>query len=156
MLKTVESASRTLMTVLNDVLDHAKIESGELQIENVAFDLAEVAHGTLDLFEASAAEKELTLVREVEGPLEVLGDPTRIQQIMSNFLSNAIKFTAVGSVRLALGFDAATGCRIEVIDSGIGIDQATLAQISSRFVRPAPRPRGISAAPGWGFRSASV
>ncbi|ERJ18394.1 two-component system NarL family capsular synthesis sensor histidine kinase RcsC protein [Salinisphaera shabanensis E1L3A] len=132
-LKTVESASRTLMTVLNDVLDHAKIESGELQIENVAFDLAEVAHGTLDLFEASAAEKELTLVREVEGPLEVLGDPTGIQQIMSNFLSNAIKFTAVGSVRPALGFDAATGCRIEVIDSGIGIDQATLAQIFKPF-----------------------
>ena len=133
-LKTVESASRTLMTVLNDVLDHAKIESGELQIEHVVFDLAEVAHGTLDLFEASAAEKQLKLVRDLDGPLQVVGDPTRIQQILSNFLSNAIKFTAEGEVRLGLHYEAGV-CNIEVNDSGIGMDQASLAHIFKPFTQ---------------------
>ncbi|MBS64556.1 ATP-binding protein [Salinisphaera sp.] len=133
-LKTVESASRTLMTVLNDVLDHAKIESGELQIEQVAFDLTEVVHGTLDLFEASAAEKTLRLVRDVDGPLDVIGDPTRIQQIVSNFLSNAIKFTTEGEVRLKLRYEAGV-CDIEVADSGIGIDPSTLAQIFKPFTQ---------------------
>lgn len=134
-LHTVESASRTLLTVLNDVLDHARIESGELALEQIAFDLAEIAHGTADLFEASANAKGVSLVRDVNGPYEVIGDPTRVQQILSNFLSNAIKFTSQGEVCIELSEQPDGGFLLEVSDTGIGIDQPALARLFKPFTQ---------------------
>ncbi len=120
-LRAMQAASRTLMVSLNDVLDHAKMESGHFELDNTAFDMAEVLHATADLFQASAQDKRLVLEREVHGPIGVIGDPARLQQIVSNYLSNAIKFTSRGSVRLSVREEGDDRLLIEVIDTGIGI-----------------------------------
>lgn len=120
-LRAMQAASRTLMASLNDVLDHAKMESGRFELEAIPFDLAEVLHATADLFQAGAKEKRLMLEREVHGPLGVIGDPVRLQQIVSNFLGNAIKFTSRGSVRLSVREESEARLLIEVTDTGIGI-----------------------------------
>lgn len=120
-LRAMQAASRSLMVSLNDVLDHAKMESGHFELDSTAFDMAEVLHATADLFQASAQDKRLVLEREVHGPIGVIGDPARLQQIVSNYLSNAIKFTARGSVRLSVREEGDDRLLIEVTDTGIGV-----------------------------------
>ncbi|MBY5928194.1 response regulator [Halomonas sp. DP8Y7-3] len=120
-LRAMQAASRSLMVSLNDVLDHARMTSGRFELDSTVFDMAEVLHATADLFQASAKDKQLLLEREVHGALGVIGDPARLQQIVSNFLSNAIKFTSSGSVRLSLKEEADDRLLIEVSDTGIGI-----------------------------------
>lgn len=121
LLRAMQSAARTLMTSLNDVLDHARMENGRLELEIAPFDLAETLHATADLFLANAREKNLVLERDVHGPVWVMGDTVRLQQIVSNFLANAIKFTSVGHVKLSLQQTGEDDLIIAVSDSGIGI-----------------------------------
>ncbi|SPJ32458.1 hybrid sensor histidine kinase/response regulator [Kushneria phyllosphaerae] len=121
LLRAMQSAARTLMTSLNDVLDHARMENGRIELETAPFDLADTLHATADLFLANAREKNLVLERDVHGPVWVMGDTVRLQQIVSNFLSNAIKFTSVGHVRLSLQHTTLQDLLISVSDSGIGI-----------------------------------
>ncbi|MCJ2188859.1 ATP-binding protein [Novosphingobium beihaiensis] len=132
-LASVEGASRTLLTVLNDVLDHTKIESGELTLEHIPFDLAEVAASAADLFHPSADEKRLALECQVAGGMPVLGDPVRVQQILSNFLSNAIKFTQAGRVQVDIRDEGAAGFLIQVTDTGTGIAREKLKELFTPF-----------------------
>ncbi|MBT8214264.1 MAG: response regulator, partial [Acidimicrobiia bacterium] len=123
---------------LNDLLDHAKIESGKLQIEHIPFRLRDVVNDTIKTLEVSAAASDLTLEAEVEPELPELvrGDPTRLRQVLINLIGNAIKFTEEGGVYVTIRapepheMDLAT---IEVRDTGIGIPEDRLESIFEAF-----------------------
>ena len=99
-LETVRASSEALLTILNDVLDFSKMEAGKLEIEGVPFDLERTVEDAVDVVAETASQKGLELQFYVSGglPPVVLGDSLRVRQILLNFLSNAIKFTANGSV----------------------------------------------------------
>ncbi|HEX8486701.1 sensor histidine kinase [Sphingomonas sp.] len=93
----LEQSARTLMTVLDDVLDYSKIETGNLSLEDASFDLEGVVRNAVDLFAGAASRKGLSLSLAAPGTDSfVRGDAIRVQQILSNLISNAIKFTEAG------------------------------------------------------------
>jgi two-component system sensor histidine kinase/response regulator len=124
---TVKTSADALLFVINDILDFSKIEAGKMTIENVDFDLRQVVKHIFDLLALPARDKGLDLTYSVpEGACTtLLGDPTRLRQILLNLLGNAIKFTARGKVWLEINSLSETGENIElrfsVRDTGIGI-----------------------------------
>ena len=123
----IKTSSQTLLTIINDILDFSKIEAGELKIELTEFSLQQVLEGSADVVATKAYEKSLSLMTFIDPviPKKVIGDPTRLRQVLLNFLSNAVKFTAKGSVHLNAKLvnktDDTIKVRIEISDSGIGI-----------------------------------
>lgn len=139
-LKKIDSAGRHLLSVINDILDLSKIEAGKLELESVPLCIERLLHDTADLVADRAAEKGLQLsVEAAELPLSVLGDPTRMRQVMLNFANNAIKFTETGKVCLRARVEQRAGdavmLRIEVEDTGCGIEPEILQQLFSPFVQ---------------------
>lgn len=122
-LASIHEAGESLLGLVNDILDVAKIEAGKLTIERVPFELPRLVQQVVDLFEASAEARGLTLTCTVaaDAPRIVMGDPLRTRQVLSNLLSNAIKFTEVGGVRVELARGAAELAVIRVADSGVGM-----------------------------------
>jgi len=113
-----------LLTIINDILDISKIEAGRLPLEQLTFSPCALAHGVHAMMAAQARAKGLRFDLEVGYPMpaEVVADPTRWKQILFNLASNAIKFTELGSVKLALHYQHATGRLVTTItDTGIGI-----------------------------------
>ncbi|WP_331010082.1 PAS domain S-box protein [Sphingomonas sp.] len=140
---TLEQSARTLMTVLDDVLDYSKIEAGNLVLETADFDLGALARSVGDLFGHGASAKGLMLRTILpNADTHVKGDATRIQQVLSNLVSNAIKFTEVGEVAITLQAgaleDDARRWRIEVSDTGIGLDPETVDRLFSPFTQADP------------------
>ena len=133
-LATLKQSASLLMAVLDDVLDFSKMEHGRIEIKPCDFDFEALAQSTLDLFFNAASQKGLliSLALDPGSSPFVHGDPVRIQQVMSNLINNAIKFTDTGSVTVRVKARPAAGngqlWRIEVRDTGIGIaeDQAAL------------------------------
>jgi len=150
-LKTIRSSSDGLLAIVSDVLDFSKIEVGEMTLECIVFDVQEVAARALTMFGPAAGAKGVRLSGEfgICATQPMLGDPTRLGQVMNNLLSNAIKFTEQGEVTLRLSVQEGHNGRdgqlvIEVEDSGIGMspEQQTIlfqafsqadATISRRF-----------------------
>ncbi len=141
--QTIRNSGENLMTIINDILDFSKIESGKLQLEQRDFDLRNCVEDVMDLFAYKAAEKGLDLVYWIEKdvPLVIVGDETRLKQILSNLVSNAIKFTTDGEVELRISAQSihpGTGeplLLISVRDTGEGIPadkQATLFKAFSQ------------------------
>ncbi len=128
-------SGKGLMAILNDILDISKIEAGRLQLETVPFDLHELAQRTHKLWAETAGAKGLRLVLELgDGlPVWVQGDPTRLRQVIANLVSNAIKFTSEGEVRLSLGSPAEGLCEIRVRDSGPGIPKSQQGRLFQSF-----------------------
>ena len=124
---TLASSTRALLAILNDILDISKIEAGKITLEAVEFQLNRVFAEVVDLCQSMASAKGLALSLDVEPevPAAVIGDSTRLRQILFNLVSNAIKFTGEGAVRLRLSLKARKGktvtIRCEVEDTGIGI-----------------------------------
>ena len=123
----VKAAGQTLLGLINDVLDFSKIESGELVLEVVDFDLRSVFEHTRALLGSTAADKGISLTVEVADdlPPRVVGDPTRLGQVVANLMSNAVKFTSHGSVTVR-AFAESSGTsdialRVMVVDTGIGV-----------------------------------
>jgi PAS domain S-box-containing protein len=120
-------AAEVLTGIVSDVLDLSKIEAGQLQVERIAFDLHGVVASTFRTFAPLGRERGLQMHCHIapDAPRDVLGDPVRVRQILSNYLSNALKFTDRGRIDLHLVRSARTdeggGARIEVRDSGIGV-----------------------------------
>lgn len=138
-LKLIYSASNNLRTVINDILDLAKIESGKIDVMSAPFSLCEIIDNCMALAEPVARVKGLVVCQRVDSsiPAWLSGDGSRIQQIILNLINNAIKFTEKGHVELAadlqgLSDDKAT-VRISVCDSGIGIAPETLPLLFQRF-----------------------
>jgi PAS domain S-box-containing protein len=135
---TLKSSAEGLLTIINDILDFSKVEAGKLAIEQVAFSPTALAQGVVALFQARALEKNLRLSLNLPDapPDTLLGDPTRIRQILLNLVDNAIKFTQDGAIELKATFDAMQDeivCRFSVSDNGIGIDHETQARLFEAF-----------------------
>ena len=138
-LDIVKSSAESLLKVINDILDFSKIEAGKLLIERIPFHLGRTVGDTLKALAMRANDKGIELICDVgaEVPMQVLGDPDRLRQILVNLIGNAIKFTAQGEVVVRLGLDPAapTGSRFlfTISDSGIGIPAAKLKSIFDAF-----------------------
>ncbi|MEI8393510.1 MAG: CHASE domain-containing protein [Rhodospirillaceae bacterium] len=140
-LRILKSATRTLLTVLNDILDLSKIEAGKVAIETVVFPLRESVQEVVDVGQTGATAKglHLELVISDDVPALVVGDPIRVQQILFNLMSNAIKFTERGTVSIRLQVNKKTdrGAKIifEIEDTGIGISRDKIDQLFSAFTQ---------------------
>ena len=137
-LKTILGSGQALLTVLNDILDYSKIEAGKLEIESVSFNVRRLVDETAAMFALKAAEKNLyyNVIVAPAVPLRIKGDPTRVRQILTNFLSNAFKFTEEGKILLVVGKDEVTNSlKFEVKDSGIGIPANKIAHVFEEFTQ---------------------
>ncbi len=138
MVGLIESSAKTLESLLSDVLDLARVESGRLELANEPFDLQRCVADVGALFHPSAEAKNLDLIvdpaPEIDGAF--LGDAARIRQILSNLVANAVKFTPGGHIRIsasALRTPDGIEAVIRVADTGIGFDAATKARLFGRF-----------------------
>ena len=122
-VEKMHRSGRALLGVVNDVLDFSKIETGQLELERVVFDLPRVLQDVHDLYVESARAKNIALRLEAPCTLApfVFGDPSRLRQMLSNLVANAIKFTASGHIELRVTPDAPDSVRFEIHDTGIGI-----------------------------------
>ncbi len=134
-LSIAHDSGKVLVELLNDILDLSKFDAGQLDLERIPFDLGALVEDTANLLSQNAAPSvELACLIEPQFPALVLGDPTRVRQIVSNLLSNALKFTRFGRVDVRLtARDGAV--RIEVCDTGIGIAQDAQAKIFQPFTQ---------------------
>ncbi len=134
-LDVVRQSGEALLAILNDVLDLSKIEAGKLELELIEFDLADVMQGAHAAFGALAAAKGLSFSLDISGAEGVYrGDPTRIRQILYNLISNALKFTAAGNIRVRAEA-APEGLRLIVSDTGEGIAPDKLGQLFGKFIQ---------------------
>ena len=131
---TVRDCSTSLLTVLDDVLDLARIDAGKMVVHDRPFELATAIKGTLALFELQAQQRglDLRVSLSAELPKELVGDPDRIRQLLVNLMSNAMKFTHDGFVELRV-FPNQQTLRVEVEDTGIGIEPARLNGLWDAF-----------------------
>ena len=139
MLKLIDASGRTLQILLSDILDLARVESGRLQLTPEPMDLHQAVEEAAQLYAESAREKGLQYMVEIaeDCPRWIEGDVVRLKQILTNLVSNAVKFTAEGMVQLTIGAGVeASGretLRLAVSDTGIGFDAATRDRLFSRF-----------------------
>jgi PAS domain S-box-containing protein len=137
-LEKIENASRHLLNVINDVLDLSKIEAGKITLEHSAVVPEGVVANVVSMLHAQASSKGLVLETDVASmPDNLLGDPTRLQQALLNYVGNAVKFTERGRVLIRCrcqGLDAqSVQLRFEVQDTGIGIDPARIPTLFQSF-----------------------
>ncbi len=143
---TIRVSADTLLTIIEDILDLSKIESGKLKIVNEAFSLAESIEGCMDMVAATAAEKDLELAYLVEGvvPDRLSGAGPRVRQVLLNLLSNAVKFTESGEVLVSVSAKNLESSELEVDllevhvsvrDTGIGIDPKGSERLFQPFVQ---------------------
>ncbi len=137
----VESASQNLLSLVNDILDFSKIESGKMELVLVRYDISSLIHDCYNMVIMRAREKNLTVRIENDNtlPSQLYGDEVRIRQIISNLLTNAVKYTTVGGVTLAVGWERLEGkeilLKIEVKDTGLGISKEDQEKLFFSFQR---------------------
>ena len=134
-LGLARDAGRSLLSIVNDVLDFTKMEAGQFSLETVPFELAALIQSCGDLVQGDARRKSLRIeISKPAEPLHLMGDPTRLRQILLNLLTNAIKFTERGSVAIATSYDPTSKTlRVAVSDTGIGLPGETLPLLFERF-----------------------
>lgn len=138
-LQTIRSSSDALLGLLNDVLDLSKIEAGKMELEEIDFDLRDLVHETVRTFSAKAREKGVALTAHLSDdlPRTVCGDPTKLRQLLTNLIGNAIKFTQKGEVTLTAEEqwhnDDEIALHFAVRDTGIGIPDEKLDEIFHAF-----------------------
>lgn len=138
--ENIQRSANGLLTVINDILDLSKVESGRLDIEEVQFSLSVVISDVCKMLSFAAERKNLSFDSDIRvgttRDLVVMGDPGRVRQILTNLLTNSIKFTSEGSVRLAVEGRKETNETIEILftveDTGIGIEE----EVRKRLFRP--------------------
>lgn len=138
-LNIVKSSTRSLLTVLNDILDYSKVEAGKLALEMSVFDLPEVIQEVAALYKISADQKGIDITYNIsdELPNYVIGDMVRLRQVLSNIVGNAVKFTQMGSVEMTADIHEMTEDSIKVMftvaDTGIGISKEDHVKLFERF-----------------------
>jgi PAS domain S-box-containing protein len=138
-VETVRACGEGLLALINDVLDFSKLEAGKVRLEAIPFSLRELAEDTVAVVAENAQAKglELTSFIAPNVPQVVRGDPTRIRQVLMNLVSNAVKFTATGSVTVRLGAgqleDGRAVVTLEVKDTGVGIAHDALPRLFTAF-----------------------
>jgi len=134
-VELLRGAGETMKTLVDDILDVAKMEAGDMPVENEEVDLARLIADCVGLWREAAAGKSLALECALNNvPARVMTDGGRLRQILSNLLSNAVKFTPQGSVTLSVS-GTADGVAFVVRDTGIGIDEAEHARIFEAFTQ---------------------
>ncbi len=139
LLEATSRSADSLLLILNDVLDFSKIEAGKIDFEAISFNLCDVVEETVTLFVDMASSKGVELLCDVSRVMykEVIGDPTRLRQIITNLVGNSIKFTNKGEVLLCASLEVKDGCRplcrLEVRDTGIGISEEAQKTIFDKF-----------------------
>ena len=135
MVELIRSSSATLERLLSDILDSAKIEAGQVTLERAAFDLEQAVRDVAALWRARAEEIGVALEVDFDPGLagRVEGDPVRVRQVLTNLVSNALKFTAEGAVRLTVASAGGDRVAFRVSDTGVGFDAEQKARIFGRF-----------------------
>ncbi len=140
-LETIKVSGDTLLTVINDILDFSKIESGKMFLEESPLSIRECIESAFELLSKDAIEKKIDLIHQVDQnvPDYILGDMTRIKQILFNLINNAIKFTEVGEILVSVNVNNTIGEDIELMvsvkDTGIGIPEDKQAYIFDSFTQ---------------------
>jgi CheY-like chemotaxis protein len=140
-LRIFRRAGGTLLNLINDILDLSKVEAGHLELESIDFDLSEVIDKTIEILAMRANEKGLELACHLapDVPCALVGDPTRLSQILINLIGNALKFTEKGSVIVRVTNDpdkhVSGAIRFSVSDTGMGIPEDKLETIFERFTQ---------------------
>lgn len=141
MLRTVKSCGESLLTILNDILDLSKIESGKIELESISFSLYNIIDDAISLYKFAAKDKGIELLIENHLPkdLALCGDMTRLRQVIINLVSNAIKFTDEGEVRVILQGELKENnlhqIKITVKDTGVGIPKAAQKKLFQAFTQ---------------------
>ena len=143
LVSNIQIASENLLNIVNDILDFSKIQAGMMTLESLPFEPVGLFRSILQMFMEKARQKTLTLELQVANDLpdHLLGDPTRLTQIMVNLIGNALKFTQRGGIVVQVGAekqeskDGKVMLRIDVRDSGIGIPSNQLERIFERFTQ---------------------
>jgi signal transduction histidine kinase/CheY-like chemotaxis protein len=136
-LDIIRQSGESLLAILNDVLDISKIEAGKLELEEVEFELRELLLGAHSAFTAIANKRGLSFALRIEDSAQgwYRGDPTRLRQIVYNLISNALKFTASGEVRVTAALDPDGALRVSVRDTGPGVQPEQMERLFDKFVQ---------------------
>ncbi|MHC4454889.1 MAG: response regulator, partial [Planctomycetota bacterium] len=140
-ISKVESSALALLRIINDILDFSKIEAGKMSIESVDFNLEEVLENISNLFTLEAEEKgtEILFSMENDTPISLIGDPLRLGQILSNLVSNAIKFTEDGEIIISINViskdEEKVKLKFSVKDSGVGLSEEQTGKLFQSFVQ---------------------
>ena len=141
-LSLAQGSAMRLTTLLNDILDLTRVEAGCMELKNTSFSLAETLHDTKQLFQASSGQEDVEFRFHVdpEIPKKLVGDHSRLQQILNNIVGNAIKFTAVGKIEISVSLlpnRSGDECKLlfSISDTGIGIPEDKLDSIFNSFTQ---------------------
>lgn len=144
-INQVYNASKALLGIINDILDFSKVEAGKMELDNTAFLLEDVIVNTLSLLRQPANEKEIELLFHVSDPFllgkssTLLGDPLRLGQILTNLLSNSVKFTHQGYVKLTVDLQERTDDEVillfRICDTGIGMSPEQVTRLFQEFTQ---------------------
>jgi signal transduction histidine kinase len=147
--ETLAQSARSLLGVLNDVLDFSKLEAGRFELDQASFDLHELVNSVAAVLQTRANEKGLTSGVDIGAscPRFVIGDAARIRQVLMSLIDTALKFTSIGSVRLHAGAtdeDGRLRLRFDVTDTGVGLSRA----VQERLFQPCVQIDGAIAGQG--------
>jgi signal transduction histidine kinase/CheY-like chemotaxis protein len=134
-LNTLKNSGDVLMRIVNDILDLSKMEEGKLELESKPFNLREAVKQCLSVYTHASDQRDIFLGAYIDQriPEVISGDSTRLQQALMNLIGNAFKFTSEGSIKLVITSLDSGGMRIEVTDTGIGINEQHLSKLFNRF-----------------------
>ncbi len=132
-----ESSGRALLSIIDEILDTSKIESGRLELEDKPFDVAAVAETVTELLAPRAHDKGIEISGHVSArvPVQIMGDQHRLRQILFNLCGNAIKFTDRGGVSLTVDIDGCSRIRFEVRDTGVGMSEEEHKRVFEEYVQ---------------------
>jgi signal transduction histidine kinase/CheY-like chemotaxis protein len=137
----VKRSADMLLNIIDDILDYSKIEAGKMQLEEIPYRLSEEVKLSMDLFKAIIDDKGLKLNIEIEKnvPDDVIGDPFRLRQVLSNLISNAVKFTHEGEIKVSVKVEEQYNGNVtllfEVADTGVGVPKERLESIFNSFTQ---------------------
>jgi signal transduction histidine kinase/CheY-like chemotaxis protein len=139
----IRESGRSLLAIINNILDLSKIEAGKVELERIVFSPGRSAREICELLHAGARKKGLRLEHEIPPavPRQVIGDPARFRQVLLNLVSNSLKFTAEGGVRVVYSWEPPDDghprgvLQVEVVDTGIGIAQDKVERLFQRFAQ---------------------
>lgn len=156
MVRVVQDSAGMLMHLLNEVLDMSKVEAGKLKLDRAVFDMRTVVSAVCELMRPAVERKGIALKMEMsERRLKLLGDGHRVRQVVMNLVSNAVKFTAAGSVTLRAEWVEVEGqagvVRLEVTDTGVGIAPEQIEDLFQPFIQLHSEGRGQTAGTGLGL-----
>ena len=141
LVHTAHNSSQVLLSIINDILDFSKIEAGKLELEYIEFDLVEMVEQVTSLMQKVADRKGLHLSHQIDRdvPRKVRGDPIRLRQILTNLVSNAIKFTAKGGIAVEVSHRKTSRAEVELLfavrDSGTGLSEAQMQHLFEPFTQ---------------------